>query len=243
MTQKKFYKRSLAEGNLKWLDVDITNLYKALGGDTNNRKYFSILGHFKDPMKFISHPIRSAKHKGSVVFGIFMDALTGTDWSGKRFTTLPEITGFDFEKGKYKTSRRGKHKKGDPKWGRLKGQTVVWDYSKHGPIQYDQIPSYLISQARGAQPVQVQNLMAWMAGEMDGFDAVMKSLGMNSTSTFNNIPLGEDIEDKKVQRKFREEEDLKKERKKRNDTSHLILGNDFVLCLSRDPPRKEESWR
>ena len=40
------YRRAWKEGRMRWADVDITALYKMLGGKTDNRKYFSVLGHF-----------------------------------------------------------------------------------------------------------------------------------------------------------------------------------------------------
>ena len=179
------YKRAWKEGNLKATKVDVTPIYKLFGGDTERRKYFSILGHFTDPMKFILHPIKSAKHKGSVLFNFFYDAVTGTDWAGRRFTTLPELIGQDKDKGLYKTSRTGKYKKGDPKFGKLKGKTVTFDYKRH-PLTYEQTPSYLVNKLKGVQPVQVQNGISWMMGEMEGFDALANSLGLGITSTYGD---------------------------------------------------------
>jgi len=176
--------RAWQEGNLKWTGVDITNIYKALGGKTSNRKYFSIIGHFKDPVKFILHPVRSAQHKGSVLYRFFHEALTGVDWASRRFTTFTELIGNDKEKGVYKTTSKDKYKKGDPKYGKLKGQTVTWTPGKRGPLEYSQLPSFALSQVKGWQPVQIQNLISWMAGEMEGFDAIMNSMGLGVTSTY-----------------------------------------------------------
>jgi hypothetical protein len=190
------YKRAWKEGRMRWMDIDITALYKILGGKTDNRKYFSVLGHFKDPIKFATHPIRSIHHKGSVIYGMFHEALSGVDWAGRRFTTTPELLGFDKEKGRYKTTRKGRYKKGDPKWGRLKGKTVTWDFKGRGPLNYDQILSYGLSQVRGAFPVQIQNLMSWVTGEMEGFDALLKSAGLRVSTTY-----GDKKTDKKKKRK------------------------------------------
>jgi len=179
------YKLAWKAGRMRWMDIDITALYKMLGGKTGNRKYFSVLGHFKDPIKFITHPIRSIHHKGSIIYGTLHEALTGVDWAGRRFTTAPELFGFDTEKGRYKTTRRGYYRKGDPKWGRLTGKTVTWDFKGKGPLNYNQIISYAISQAKGATPVQIQNLLAWLAGEMEGFDAFLKSGGLRVSTTYD----------------------------------------------------------
>jgi len=176
------YKKAWDAGWLRWLDVDITPLYKAMGG-TGKRKYFSILGHFKDPIKFIVHPIRSAKHKSSVFARMILSDLpTGEDWRGREFTSFSELIGMD-DKGEYKTTRKGKYKKGDPKGGKLKGSLTKFSIGGGGPVEYGQVPSYLLYELRSAQPIQVQNALAFLAGEIDGFDAISKSLGLMTGST------------------------------------------------------------
>ena len=150
------YKRAWKAGDLRWMDVDITPLYKLFGGDTNWRKYFSIFGHFKDPAKFILHPIKSAHYKGSVMYGIFHEIVGGADWAGRRFTTLRELL----------------HTGGTVKWGPGR------------PLSYEQIPSYFLSQLKGLQPVQIQNLISWLNGEMEGFDAIGNSLGLGVRTTY-----------------------------------------------------------
>ena len=147
--------------------MDITPLYKAFGGKTEQRKYFSILGHFRDPLKFILHPIRSAHHKGSVVYKFFHEALVGTDWAGRKFTTIMEATGFDPADKKKKK----------------KGKTVSWSFKGGGPLKYEQIPSFMVSQIKGWMPIQIQNLLNWVAGEMEGWDALLKSLGAMVATT------------------------------------------------------------
>ena len=187
------YKIAWKQGNLKWMAADITPIYKAFGGKSDEHKYFWPIGHFKDVFKFIAHPIRSAKQKGSVVFNFFLEAVTGTDWAGKRYTELDELIGTD-DKGLYQTTRKGFYKEGDPKGGKLAGQTVTWDFIGGNPITYKQLPSFIISQIKGSQPVQLQNLMAWTAGEMSGFDAVANSMGLGVSSSYNLTKEAEDKE-------------------------------------------------
>lgn len=182
------FKETWEEGNFKWLAVDITPIYRALGGKTEARKYFSLFGHFKDPMKFIFHPVRSAHHKGSVIYKTFHEAMAGTDWKGHRFTTIPELLGID-DKGFYLTNTAD-HKIGDPKGGKLRGKSVTFG-GKKGPIAPDQFASYLISQIKGVQPIQIQNLMAYLQGEIEGFDAMGRSLGLGTQSTY---PRGEGMD-------------------------------------------------
>ena len=157
------YEKAWMAGNFRWLDVDITPLYKLFGGESEERRYFSIFGHFKDPIKFIVHPIRSAKYKGSVIFGIFMEALTGADWSGRKFTTWKELFGLEGTKS-------------DP--DKYKGKTVK--YGTGRPLEITQLPSYFINQLIGSQPIQVQNFIGWLNGEMEGFEALANSMGLNT---------------------------------------------------------------
>ena len=134
-------------------------------------------------MKFIVHPIRSAHHKGSVVYRLFHEAMTGTNWRGQRLTTLSELMGFD-DKGYYETTTKT-HKKGEPKGGKLAGQVTAYAWGgKKGPIGISQVPSYLIHEIRGVQPIQVQNLLGWIQGEIEGFDAIARSLGLHTGSTY-----------------------------------------------------------
>ena len=145
------YKKAWRSSNMDWAKIDITPIYKAFGGEDENRRYFSLLGHFADPSKFIAHPIRSAKHKQSILSGMAFEGLTGTDWASRPFTTLEELI--------------------------TEGKTVTWGKSS-GPIDYEQFPAYILSQALGSQPIQVQNLIGWIIGETDGFDAMARSMGL-----------------------------------------------------------------
>jgi len=154
---KDDYRQAWKDGNFNWMKANITPIYKMFGGESGNRKYLSILGHFQDPIKFIVHPIRSAKHKGSVATGVGLEALTGSDWAGRNFTTIGDLL------------REGK----TVKWGR-----------KKGALEWDQFPAYVLSQLMGSQPIQVQNFIGWVNGETDGFDAISKSIGMHTTTTY-----------------------------------------------------------
>jgi hypothetical protein len=117
------------------------------------------------------------------------EAWEGTDWAGRPFTTLSELTGFD-DQGAYRTTVKGQHKRGDPKGGKLKGQTVSYQSEGRGSLDWEQSPSFLLSQARGVTPIQVQNLIGYLAGETDGFDALTKSLGL---MTSGSKPRGDDF--------------------------------------------------
>ena len=147
------------QGKLRYLDVDITPIYRGLGGKSKERKYFSIVGHFKDPIKFILNPFRSAKHKTSVIGGMVLDAASGTDWAGRRFTDAGDLI--------------------------KNGEAVKWSHKGSGPVKWQQIPSFFMAQSRGSMPVQFQNLMSWYFGEMEAFDAIANGAGLGVATTYN----------------------------------------------------------
>jgi len=151
----KSYEQAWKDGNMAWMKVNVSPIYKALGGESMERKYWPLLGHFLDLPKFVAHPIKSAKHKSSVVAKAGLEAVTGSDWKGEKFTTIGEL--IDTKK------------------------TVKW--GKGSSIDYDQLPSYILAQTVGNQPIQVQNFATWMNGEQDGFDAILKSIGVQISST------------------------------------------------------------
>jgi len=179
------YKKAWDSGRLRWLDVEVTTLPVVRGfKKEGKRKYFSVIGHFRDPLKFISHPIVSAKHKGSVVTRIIVDAITGSDWRGQRFTDISEFLGFD-DKGVYKITT-SKYKRGEPKGGRLFFKTTAPGYAKPTTIEYSQIPSFVVYQLREMIPIVGQQTMAFIQGEIDWFDALTKSIGMYTATAYEN---------------------------------------------------------
>lgn len=171
------YAKAWESGRLKWLDVDVTPIYKMFGGDTDARKYFSIIGHFKDPLKFALHPIRSAHYKGSIVYSAIYEAISGEDWAGRTYTTAPELL---------KT-----------------GKTVKYDPFGKRPAPYSQLPSYVIGQIKGTQPVQAQQLINWWAGEQEGFDAIGNSLGLGVRTTYPPKKKGKVFRKKKIKKRRR----------------------------------------
>lgn len=64
------------------------------------------------------------------------------------------------------------------------GETVKWG-SKTGAIEYEQFPSFVLSQLIGIQPIQLQNFIGWMSGEIEGFDALSRSAGIGTTRTYS----------------------------------------------------------
>lgn len=159
------YKKAWKEGHLRWLDIDITPINEAMGGKSDARKYFSLIGHFRDPVKFVRHPGRSLKHKGSVVSRMVYDFATGQDWAGRQFTTVGELSGISED-------------------GKLTGRLVKWGRGKSQLLEPHQLPSWFIYEGRQSMPIPIQNIASFIAGEMDGFDAVTKSLGLMTSTTY-----------------------------------------------------------
>jgi len=190
------YKDSIDNpGRLNWLAVDITPLYRlnGKGEDEELKYYFSILGHFGDPVKFILEPLQSAKNKGSVLSRTGFTVFEGTNWQGKRYTTVPEFLGVD-DKGVYMTSNNEKgYSVGDPKGGQLRWQLNKWNFGGNkGALKYDEVPTFLLDQVRGWTPVPVQNAMAYLMGDIDAFDALTHGVGFH----VNKARVQDDIEER-----------------------------------------------
>jgi len=191
------YKLAWEEGRLRWLDVDVTPIYRGLGGSSEKRKYFSLAGHFRDPLRWlfqakpqtggIPDPIFSmlttAKHKSSVVSRMLFEALTGTDWAGRPFTTFGELLGID-DKGVYKTSKADEYEAGDPKGGKLAGQTVKGPWEQSHPLALEQLPSFGLHTAKSWLPIPLQQGISFLAGELDAFDAATRSVGLMTSTTY-----------------------------------------------------------
>ena len=55
-------------------------------------------------------------------------------------------------------------------------------YGRGGPLEIPQIPSYLLHQVKGVQPIFAQQILGYATGEIDGFDAITRGVGMHTTS-------------------------------------------------------------
>jgi hypothetical protein len=155
------FKERWNAGRLRWMGMNITpiyrGVYKTLGmKPSKSQKVFSPLGHFLDVMKMVSHPLLFLHHKGSPLYRVFHEAMAGTDWKGRPYTSFGELTGAT----------------GD---GAMKGQLTK--EGRGGVIGPSQFPSFILGQLRGSVPIPVGNMLALLSGEMDGFDALTKSTG------------------------------------------------------------------
>ncbi len=150
----EFYKEQLLGGQFKkgrWLEVDITKIYHALGVDTEGqRKTFSLGGHFFHPLKLLA-PMRLAKGKGSPVTKVFGALSTGTDWADRPFTGVKELVS--------------------------EGKTIKG--SAYEPVEgeFNRLPSVVVNQVVSMQPIQVGHFLRYLAGEQDGLSALLLSMG------------------------------------------------------------------
>ena len=164
---KEKYRRAWKAGNLRWLDWDVTRLYDLLADEPERRKYFRVIGHFGDLPKFVTSPLRSAKNKTNFMIGAMLDALSGEDYAGRRFRNYGELVGLD---------------------GDSPGKLVEWDYRRRGPVGWSQMPSWMLYEGKAALPIPVQNFISYMAGEMNGVEAMLNSAGAHVSTGGPNVP-------------------------------------------------------
>ena len=96
------------------------------------------------------------------------DLFTQEDWAGRGFTKFSDLL--------------------------RTGETVKW-HAETGFTEWSWLPSYIINQFIGSTPIPIGNLIAWMSGEMEGFEAIGNSIGLGVRTTYK--------EEKKVTKKKR----------------------------------------
>ncbi|MGM0409257.1 MAG: ParB N-terminal domain-containing protein [Bacillota bacterium] len=173
----KMYRNAWEASNLRWTAVNITPLYELVANNPTNEQYFfSLIGHFKDVLKFTAHPVRSLNHKGSTIFRIGQEILTGEDWRGWGFSTTGDYLGLsknsDLGKALGATTYDGKHK----------GETT--HYGGGGSIGYENLLPFIVHQIISNQPIQLQNLIEYQSGQLTGIEAVANSAGLDVRRTY-----------------------------------------------------------
>jgi hypothetical protein len=144
---------------MKWTGVNITGLYRSLGVDVpeNERKIFSVVGHFADPLK-IMHPPKLIKGKGSPLTRITEAAMSKSDWRERPYTSFGEwaATG--------KLKKKSRYEPRENFWVAL--------------------PSIAIDQTISMQPIQFGHLLRYWMGEEDGLSALLSSGGAHITTAY-----------------------------------------------------------
>lgn len=153
--------------------VDITPIWNLFGQEPRDRKYFSISGHFLDPIKYTAIPLGEPKilqYKASMLARLFTDWLFNENWRGKRFKNLTEIpmgvkefTDY-FDPDTYVTYKPVKRR----------GEFFEEHFS---------FPAFFIHSLIGSSPIAFQNLLACISGEQDTLSGIFNTLGIRQPRT------------------------------------------------------------
>lgn len=170
----------------RWLDLNLSAL-----SPSESRKFVSVLGHFGDPIKWTvdlikDGPFAPIDRKGSVALRSIVEFITGSDYSGRRFTTLSELLGID-QPGVYQRRTRLANGEvrypGESRGGKYKGQLSRFSV-KTGPLRLDQATSYMMTQGLKFVPLQARGLAEYLTGAKDGFDLTAELLGAKYGRTY-----------------------------------------------------------
>ena len=140
-----------------WTAVDLTGVAP---DEEGRRKYFSLVGHFADPVKWVTDFVGAAKGKQSLLGSLVFEAMDGENWRGQRFTSLSELLGAEDKPG----------------------ELTRYTRKRYGSVKPEEYPSYLLAQARGVLPIPAQESMSFLAGEIDWFTALTRGLGLHTMS-------------------------------------------------------------
>jgi hypothetical protein len=174
---------------IRTLEVDVTAFYRAITTEPDKEigKRFNILGHLLDPLDAIGESPRLFRNKMGIFPKVLYDAFTGTNYKGEVFTSIDEMLGLDYDKGRYRV-KVGTRRVGDPKFGRLKGKLSKFGQAK--PLSWEQVPSFALNEFRGFLPIPLQELLNLGVGHSAFFEAAPRMVGLQMMSDFTP-----DIED------------------------------------------------
>jgi hypothetical protein len=201
------YGEAWKQGGLRWMDVDVTPILRAMGREKPERVYFGVVSALRDGIRAADSALESLglpslegapktqpngepskerkvgalegylSSKGSVLTRAALDFARGYDWQGKGFTSFGELLGID-DKGDYKRAGAG-HYIGQEKGGQLAGQLTSYKTESPGVVGPRRFPSYIGAQVRGNSPIPFQSAEAALAGEMDWALALGRSAGLD----------------------------------------------------------------
>lgn len=148
--------------------IDITGLWHLFGMEPRDRKYFSVAGHFLDPVKYSDILMGEPKilqYKMSIIARMFKDWLFNENWRGKRFRNLGEIpTGMkDF--AEYLNPDTYVAYAPEKRKGTFLETHFTW-------------PAFLIHSVISTSPIAFQNLLACISGEQDVLSGILNTLGI-----------------------------------------------------------------
>lgn len=170
----KQYKEGVEEDWKNIAAVDITGLWHLFGMEPQNRKYFSIAGHFLDPIKYMTDlPFGEPKilqYKMSIVARLTFDWLFNENWRGKRFKNLTEIPTGVREFAEYLDPDTYVTYAPEKRRGTFFETHFTW-------------PAFIIHSIIGGSPIAFQNFLACISGEQDGLSGILNTLGIRQPRT------------------------------------------------------------
>ena len=147
------------------------------GAQTGSDKYFSLMGHFGDPLKWSVSAMTGGKGLMSVPKGKMGPISTsaynlfqGEDWAGRQYTDVRDMLG---------VSMFGRE--ADPE---QLGKFVSWAPSGKGAITPMNLPSYVGERMRSVLPIQAEAAIRFSQGEIDAIDALSRLVGMAVHRTY-----------------------------------------------------------
>ncbi|MCE5185013.1 MAG: hypothetical protein LLF76_02685 [Planctomycetaceae bacterium] len=154
------YKKAWKAGGLKWLDVDITPIAKALG--SKERKYFNVIGEYKEPLKWLNKPSTQIRGKLSTILRPLVDAMFGEDFAHRSYTSGGEL---------FKT-----------------GKTTSWQSENKDtwPIRWHQVPSWSLQSAMNGLPISMQIILLRAMGQADNTDLLFELAGLDVSTDYRS---------------------------------------------------------
>jgi len=183
---KKKFSQAVRDGHMSFADINMTPIRDTIVGKDDTRKYLSVGAQFMDPFIWAKRPIQdTVSYKTSMLTKALSAAWYGTDWLDREYTSLTELA----------------------ETGKLLRPYLVTKYRnipKTGLVE--RLPSVTLDLLSTTNaPIPVQNLVQYSFGEMDGFDAMIKSLGGRLRSKPFKIKTKEEkYEDYMIRQKYEE---------------------------------------
>jgi len=148
--------------------IDITALWHLFGMKPQDRKHFSIAGHFLDPVKYADILLGEPKilqYKMSIAARLTSDWLFNENWRGKRFKNLAEIPTGVKEFAEYLDPDTYVTYAPEKRRGTFLKTHFTW-------------PAFLIHSVIGGSPIAFQNFLACISGEQDVLSGILNTLGI-----------------------------------------------------------------
>lgn len=173
---RKNFELGLREG----FALDASPILNRVGRDNPSRLFVQLNAQATDAVEGAPDPFGYARRKAGIIPNLIFGLGTGENFFGQRYTTAAELTGQD-DRGTYKTTQVGKHYRGEEKGGRLAGKLTSYQSgAQAGHLRPAQFASFAL--ANVPIPFELQAWVETVAGENDGFEAALQTLGFRTMS-------------------------------------------------------------